>query len=269
MIFNVGGFENVKGKMPVFSYDAGSSYYTLNDEGKDGTTQNWSLELTKSGTLKFSKVVKKIDVFILAGGGAGANTGGTAVGGGGYYKTLTNIDVSKNTEYAIMVGTGATSAGKAGGSSSAFGTTATGGGAATAGAQNAVTCTCKCYQGGSSVIRYATSTSVSEWSYLSSSEASIKLRYPIEYVTVQVSGQNASTIRGSDGNYYHVTIKSEDTKHYESGTNGTGASATKIFDTGDTVSGSGSTGAASRKGQGGGSNVITAGDGIVVIRNAR
>ena len=266
MIFNIGGVENVKGKLPEFTY---TGAFELNDEGKDGTTQNWQLKLLTSGKLTFAKVVDEVDLFVLGAGGAGANTGGTAPGGGGYYKTVAGVAVEKKAEYSIIIGAAGDAANEAGGQSSAFGTTANGGGAAKAGKQIAVTCTCKCSQGGSSVIRYATSTDVSGWSYLSSSEASIKLAYPIEYVDVTVSGQNATCIRGYDGKYYYVNILSENTKHYANGTTGTGAASTKVFGSGDTVSGTGGTSAASRRGQGGGSSAIAGGNGLVVLRNAR
>lgn len=270
MIFNIGGYENAKGKMPEFTYSAGG--YSLTDEGKSGSEQNWSLRLTQSGVLNFNKVVKKIDVFILGAGGAGATTGnstGGAPGGGGYYQILTGIDVSKNSSYNIIVGTGGDSIGEPGGYSSAFGSTANGGGCATAGTMNAVTCTCKCRQGGSSVIRYATTSDGNGWSYMSSDEESIKLKYPAQEIEIRVSGQRAITYQGADGYYYYVTIQSYDQYHYSNGTAGTGGSSTKVFGTGEAVSGKGGTSAASLKGQGGGSNNIVAGNGLVVIRNAR
>lgn len=261
--------DNTKAKLPEFTSSAGTSAYSLTDEGKTGGTRNWSMEVNKTTTLRFSKIVKKIDVFILAGGGAGANTGGTAVGGGGYYKVLSGIDVSKNTDYVITVGTGGTSLNKAGGNSSAFGTTANGGSAAKAGAQNAQTCVIKCAQGGSSPIRFATSNNVSSWSTMSSDTATVKLRWPIEYDDVTVGGMGGNTcIRGTDGNYYYATIQSWGEQHYAAGTNGTGASSTKIFGTGATVSGPGTT-SASRAGQGGGTSSLAGKNGLVVIRNAR
>lgn len=269
MIFNVGGFENVKGKMPVFTYSSGDSAYKLTDEGKVGATQNWSLEMNANGILTFSKVIKKIDIFILGAGGAGANTGystGNAVGGGGYYQTLYGIDVSKNTQYQIIIGVGGDSNGEAGGSSSAFGYSANGGGAATIGKSSYATC--EVYGGtGSAGNVYWYSNLSAEKESMGNGYMNVDLIYPFQTGVHEYGGQ--LLYRGKSG-WYDISYPSKIiTINYNAGTNGTGASAIQIFGTGATVSGLGDTSAASRSGQGGGSNSISAGNGLVVIRNAR
>lgn len=116
---------------PTYSY-SGTSEFT--DEGNG----NWNLKLKSSGTLNFSKLDTKIDVFCVGGGGSGANrTSGTnafgAGGGGGYTKTSKGISATKGSDYTITVGAGGAAAqwnennGSRGGTTSAFGVSAEGG----------------------------------------------------------------------------------------------------------------------------------------------
>ena len=132
MIFNMGGVENVKGKMPEFTY---SGTYQLLDDGKSGSEQNWRIKFLTSGKLKFAKVVKNIDVFCVGGGGGGSTVGyheGYGGGGGGGYTTTTKkVPISAGVEYKIIVGAGGAGADKgqaaSGGNTSAFGCSANGG----------------------------------------------------------------------------------------------------------------------------------------------
>lgn len=103
------------------------------------TTGDWMMTVKASTTLKFTKLVGPIDVFLVGGGGAGSpwwidkagdtyySMGGGG-GGGGYTKTQKNVSLSVNTNYSISVGAGGSAGGySGGGASSAFGYTANGG----------------------------------------------------------------------------------------------------------------------------------------------
>lgn len=114
MIFNMGGVENVKSKMPEFTY---SGTYQLIDDGKNGSTQNWRIKFLTSGTLKFTKVVDAIDIFCVGGGAGGARDGG-AGGGGGYTKTVKKVAVDKSSSYVVTIGAGGHEWSGAGGASS-------------------------------------------------------------------------------------------------------------------------------------------------------
>ena len=264
MIFNIGGYENIKGKLPEFTY---TGTYELTDEGKDGSTQNWQIEFLTSGKLKFTKVVKELDLFVVGGGGAGATTngnGGKAAGGGGYYKTVEDVEVAKNTEYSIVIGAAGDASGEAGGSSSALGHSANGGGAATAGASSYATCSCYGTTGTAGNV-YQYSSTTGDASSLGSGYINLDLVYPLQ----TVEHENGTTLYVGKSNYYRCIVSSVLTIYYNDGTAGTGASSTQVFGTGDTVSGPGETAAATRRGQGGGTTGIAGGNGLVVMRNAR
>lgn len=131
-------------KIPEFTYTG--DYEIVNDADEPiATTQgNWKIRFLTSGALMFTKLngaEAGIDVFLVGGGGSGANgceeSDGTyritCGGGGGYTKTVRSVRISTNTDYAITVGAGGASAsaisqsGNNGGSTSAFGATANGG----------------------------------------------------------------------------------------------------------------------------------------------
>lgn len=112
-------------KLPEYTY---TGSHQLIDDG-DG---NWRIKFLTSGTLTFSKKPKNIDVFLVGGGGSGGYGGYGDVdgeyygpgGGGGYTKTEKNIAVT-GTSYSIVVGAGGKNGG--GGTTSAFGHSASGG----------------------------------------------------------------------------------------------------------------------------------------------
>lgn len=135
MIFNMGGVENVAGKMPEFTY---SGTYQLINDGKVGAKQNWRIKFLTSGVLRFTKVVKEIDVFLVGGGGGGATgfyDGSQYVGyggsGGGYTKTQRAVKVEAGVDYAIIIGDGGAVSSRytnhRGGTTSGFGFEAEGG----------------------------------------------------------------------------------------------------------------------------------------------
>jgi len=103
----MGGYENIKGKLPEFTY---TGTWKWTEQVKNGTVMNWQLDLLTSGKLTFTKVIDEVDIFVLGAGGSGANAGdtsvhvgGTAVGGGGYYKTVEDVAVEKKVTYDIVI----------------------------------------------------------------------------------------------------------------------------------------------------------------------
>ena len=250
----------VTSPLPVYTY-TGSS--VLVNEGSG----NWNLRLNSSGTLKLTSWGNWngiVDLFVLAGGGAGANSGGSAVGGGGYYQTVTKKQLSLNTNYSVTIGNGATATGNNGGSSTAMGTTVNGGGYATSGSTGYAVCQVVSPNGSGGNVYYYASLSASGVS-IGNGVKTVNLYYPI------TTGQHTSglTLYKGENGWYRCSINSIGTVVFDSGTSGTGAEETKIFGTGDTVSGPGGTGDATRLGQGGGTNGIRGGNGLVVIRNTR
>ena len=112
------------GGLPQFTY---TGEYTLLDDGD----KNWRIKLLTSGTLTFTKAPGLVDVF-LVGGGGGASGSVRRCGGGAGGKTLTTMISLEATSYDIVIGSGGnagTTAGTKGGDTTAFGLTATGGGA--------------------------------------------------------------------------------------------------------------------------------------------
>ena len=130
--------------IPEFTYTG--DYEIVNDSDEPIATSqgNWKIRFLTSGTLTFTALngaENGIDVFLVGGGGSGANGceesdgtyRSTYGGGGGYTKTVRGVRISTNTDYAITVGAGGASAsaisqsGHNGGSTSAFGATVNGG----------------------------------------------------------------------------------------------------------------------------------------------
>lgn len=123
---------NPKKMLPEFSY---SGNYELKHQKLSNGDYNWELAiLSGSNTnLKFTKVVDKIDVF-LVGGGANGSSGdsygqsiyGGSGGKGGQCITKTSISITKNTNYPLTIG-------GAGSNTTGFGYTANGGNGANGG----------------------------------------------------------------------------------------------------------------------------------------
>ena len=131
-------------KIPGFTYTGDFEIVNDADEPIATTQGNWKIRFLTSGNLKFTALngaEAGIDVFLVGGGGSGANGcedsdgtyRSTYGGGGGYTNTVRGVRISTNTDYAITVGAGGASAsaisqsGYNGGSTSAFGATANGG----------------------------------------------------------------------------------------------------------------------------------------------
>lgn len=95
------------------------------------TTGNWMMTVKASTSLKFTKLLGPIDVFLVGGGGGGGNSdvlsgnifSGGGGGGGGYTTTAKNVSITKGTAYTITIGAGG-SAMNDGGASTAFSGTA-------------------------------------------------------------------------------------------------------------------------------------------------
>lgn len=89
--------------------------------------ENWEIALKTSGTFRFKAKVDAIDIFLVGGGQNGADgfySGQTACGGkggdGGAYKIVTNVSVTRATNYAVIIGEN--------GGNSSFGTNSSSGG---------------------------------------------------------------------------------------------------------------------------------------------
>lgn len=121
--------------IPEFTYTG--DYEIVNDSDEPITVSqgNWKIRFLTSGTLTFTNLNGAeggIDVF-LVGGGAGGNYSyrGGAGGGSGYTSTMQAVTVRVGVKYDIVIGAGGagakTAGGRAGGVTSAFGSSANGG----------------------------------------------------------------------------------------------------------------------------------------------
>ena len=122
--------HRVRRRLPKFTY---TGSYTVIDDGHG----DWRIKFLTSGTLTFLTTVPKgLDVFLVGGGGGGAQSTHTiswqmkAGGGSGYTKTQHGVSVVKGTGYGITIGAGGSgggNTGESGGNTTAFGYTAYGG----------------------------------------------------------------------------------------------------------------------------------------------
>ena len=121
MIFNthypyIGGGG---GGVPQFEYTGNYEY--IDDGGG-----NWRIKFLTSGTFTPLKAMT-IDAFLVGGGAAGKGETWSAYGGsGGFTNTVKKIQLTKNTEYNVVIGAGGSGNGTAGGASSGFTGTAAG-----------------------------------------------------------------------------------------------------------------------------------------------
>ena len=85
--------------------------YTGNYEIVNGDTADWKIRLLSSGTLTFTDQNPTVDIFIVGGGGNGADgskywaksVGGSS-GGGGAALTVSGFPATKTTEYGVVIG---------------------------------------------------------------------------------------------------------------------------------------------------------------------
>jgi hypothetical protein len=125
------GINNAKYNLPEFTY---TGICELIDDGKVDNVQNWRIKFLTSGSITFTKVSNKIDVF-CAGGGGGTSYIFSSGGGGGYTSTTKNVRILTGVPYVIIIGAGGTgleennalTGGGIGGTSSAFECSANGG----------------------------------------------------------------------------------------------------------------------------------------------
>ena len=120
--------------IPEFTYTGDFEIVNDSDEPITVSQDNWKIRFLTSGTLTFTNLNGAevgIDVFLVGGGGGTKWTvGGKACGGGaggGYTQTGKAITVTTNTPYQIDIGAGGIGAAD-GGTTSAFGLSASGGG---------------------------------------------------------------------------------------------------------------------------------------------
>ena len=121
--------------IPEFTYTGDFEIVNDSDEPITVSQGNWKIRFLTSGTLTFINLNGAeggIDVF-LVGGGAGGNYSyrGGAGGGSGYTSTMQAVTVRVGVKYDIVIGAGGagakTAGGRAGGVTSAFGSSANGG----------------------------------------------------------------------------------------------------------------------------------------------
>ena len=122
--------------------------YTGNCEVIDDQDSNWRIKFLTSGTLVWLTTPVAIDAFLVGGGGGGTCRGSAtnswpwldgAGGGGGYTKTITDLQPIVNYNYPIVIGNGGAcgyistngkTTGSAGGQTSFMDNNASGGGGA-------------------------------------------------------------------------------------------------------------------------------------------
>lgn len=138
--------EGVAGSVPVKDKDF---TYSGDCEVIDDQDSNWRIKFLTSGTLVWLTIPVSIDAFLVGGGGGGICRGSEtnknwpwldgAGGGGGYTKTIINLQPIVNYNYPIMIGSGGacgysstntTTTGSAGGQTSFMNNTSNGGGGA-------------------------------------------------------------------------------------------------------------------------------------------
>lgn len=96
-------------KIPAFTYTG--NYQIVDDNDSPITTSkgNWKIRFLTSGTLTFTDLrdpitLNKIDVFLVGGGGNGAQGLYACGGGGGYTKTVRKQTITTNSAYNITIG---------------------------------------------------------------------------------------------------------------------------------------------------------------------
>ena len=99
-----------------FNWTGGDGTYQVLDDG-DG---NWRIKFLSSGTFTPLKNMV-IDAFLVGGGAAGKGASWVSYGGsGGFTTTVKKIQLTKNTEYNVVIGAGGSGNGNAGGASTGF-----------------------------------------------------------------------------------------------------------------------------------------------------
>lgn len=120
--------------IPEFTYTGDFEIVNDSDEPITVSQGNWKIRFLTSGTLTFTNLNGAeggIDVFLVGGGGGTKWSVGGKIhsggAGGGYTQTGKAITVTTNTPYQIDIGSGGIGAAD-GGTTSAFGLSASGGG---------------------------------------------------------------------------------------------------------------------------------------------
>ncbi|MDD5980492.1 MAG: hypothetical protein PUC23_05240, partial [bacterium] len=87
---------------PVYTYTGSHQFI---DDG-DG---NWRIKFLTSGTFTLTSSDLNIDIFLVGGGGAGTygEINYSSGGGGGYTKTIKNVNIAKDSSHSIIIGAGA------------------------------------------------------------------------------------------------------------------------------------------------------------------
>lgn len=126
--------------IPEFTYTGTFEIVNDSDEPIAVSQDNWKIRFLTSGTLTFTNLNGAdggIDVFLVGGGGGTKWSVGGKIhsggAGGGYTQTGKAITVTTNTPYTIDIGAGGIGAAD-GGTTSAFGLSASGGGSPTSSA---------------------------------------------------------------------------------------------------------------------------------------
>ena len=99
-----------------FNWTGGDGTYQVLDDGGG----NWRIKFLTSGVFTPLKAMT-IDAFLVGGGAAGKGVSWIAYGGsGGFTATVKEIQLTKNTEYNVLIGAGGSGNGGAGGASTGF-----------------------------------------------------------------------------------------------------------------------------------------------------
>ena len=123
---------SVESSMPTYSYNGNVSHVS-----EDENNVNWNLNFLSSGTFYVDRDVM-VDIHMVGGGGAGGfgvyqGERGAGGGGGGYTNTQKRVTLTAGTEYTVTIGAGGSRSAyngeysHPGGTTSAFGYSASGG----------------------------------------------------------------------------------------------------------------------------------------------
>lgn len=98
--------------IPAFTYDGEYEIVDDDDNPIDTSNRNWKIRFLTSGTLRFINFhgwTGLVDIFLVGGGGSSTTQFRSYPGaaGGGYTNTIKKVSLSINTDYSVVIGSGA------------------------------------------------------------------------------------------------------------------------------------------------------------------